>query len=243
MMDKIRRKFDALNRILSDFEYRQTKTQERLNDIYSFQMLQRLVNTGCQLPVSDSSLKMHSVALLINDIIVHRRQRIVEFGAGISTILLSRLIRINHLAAHVYSVDESQEWIAVLKTILEKEDLLGHVTFIHAPLEPSGKALKNNRWYSEKALDEGLAHGSKFDLVLVDGPSAWREEIALARYPALPYMHDKLAANYSFYLDDADREGEKSIVKSWQEAFKVQFEPINSSLALAKRGTWYNTRI
>jgi hypothetical protein len=59
-------------------------------------------------------------------------------------------------------------------------------------------------WYDTEIIDASLK--GKYDLVLVDGPPTGDK---LNRYPALPYLHKRLSERFSFYLDDASREGER----------------------------------
>lgn len=243
MIQKILYRLKSLNIILTDFEHRQRLSADRLDDTYSMQLLQGLLTVGHQLPATSSSLKFRSLAVLVNDIIINSRHRIVEFGSGISTIVFARLFKRNNIDARIFSIDESGEWIAIIKGILEQEDLLHYVTFIEAPLVPSERALGDHLWYSETALEDTLGAVTAIDLVLVDGPSAWHKEIEMARYPALPCLINKLGEKFSFYLDDANRNGEAHILSKWEQEYSLEFSMINNSLAFAKKGSWFNTKI
>ncbi|NND61781.1 MAG: hypothetical protein HKN48_01165, partial [Flavobacteriaceae bacterium] len=53
-----------------------------------------------------------------------------------------------------------------------------------------------------------------FDLVIVDGPSA--AENAEVRFPAFPFIYDRLKTSFIVFLDDIRREGEQKIFKNWE---------------------------
>lgn len=242
MLKRIINKIETANLILNSFQQQQKLTEQKLNDVFALQLMQGLFDQGCQLPVSSSSLKLHSIALIVNDIILNNRRKIVEFGSGISTVIFCRLFLRNDIKTHLYTVEENLEWITALKNILKQEGLLRYVTFIHAPLEASANTLEGTLWFSEASLDEVMSQLSGVDLVLVDGPSAWKKELSLSRYPAMAYLYEKLADNYSFYLDDIDREGEQRIIKLWEDKWGLRFKPISYSLAVAQKGRALNIK-
>jgi hypothetical protein len=48
-------------------------------------------------------------------------------------------------------------------------------------------------------------------MVIVDGPPAFENKIQFSRYPAMPFMIDRMNKTFSFYLDDYDRTGNKRL--------------------------------
>ncbi|MDZ7611976.1 MAG: class I SAM-dependent methyltransferase [Candidatus Moranbacteria bacterium] len=191
-----------------------------LNDIYfnkktilkenlSASVLSNLLD-GTYLPITDSSIDLSSLRLILNDIVVNNRRNIIEFGSGISTVVFARLFKKNEISGKIYSVDESEDWIKILKKIIKKESLEEYVVFINAPLKKNKntKSLGGLRWYDEDILNQKIEN-CKFDLVFVDGPCAYKESIKFSRYPALPFIYKKLNSRFSVFLDDADRSGEK----------------------------------
>ena len=211
----------------------------RLDDIYAAQILQPLLSGGAYLPITSSSMNLRSVAVILNDILINRRTNIIEFGGGITTFLIARMIELNNIPAKLYTVDEDLNWLKVIEETLQNESLDRHVELIHAPLCPTDLALNNINWYDTKQLDSCLSN-IQFECVIVDGPSAWRPEIALSRYPALPYMANKLAPNFSLFLDDFNRDGEKQIIENWENRFKIKFTEINNTLAGFFAGQFFN---
>lgn len=240
---KLEKKLDEINLFLSEQNKAIVDNQERVNDMYALELIHKLRNTSFYLPITTSSLKPHSLALILNEILINGRKNLIEFGSGVSTVVIARLIQANNLQAHLFSVEENESWLTIIKNTLETENLLQYVTLIHAPLINCSLAIENNLWYSVEELNRLIPPQIKFDLVLVDGPSAWRPDIELSRYPALEYMQSKLHANFSFFLDDANRRGEQKIIDMWQKKYSYSFYMLNSSLSAIHSGECYNITI
>ena len=133
-----------INKIIYKFNHQQ-KYALALKLIEDF-----ISSPGHYFPITTSSLDVHSLACVINDIIINERKKYVEFGSGISTIAIARLIKANNLKTHIYSVEDNGEWLNIMKKYLQKEGLLDTVTFLHCPLERSKFSKQGNNWYSEK---------------------------------------------------------------------------------------------
>ncbi|MEO1054476.1 MAG: class I SAM-dependent methyltransferase [Bacteroidota bacterium] len=222
--------------------YERTFEQKKIsNDTYALQILSKLLADGSYLPITRSSLRPYSLASVVNDIVINGREQIIEFGAGVSTVAIARLFKLNQIQGHLYTVDESKEWLEIISNIIKKEGLDKFITPIHAELVESAMALKGYTWYNIEKLDKAIGSDTKFDLVLVDGPSAYETNIQFSRYPALPFMRSRLGDRFSFYLDDSNRKGEKWILKKWSKEFGIKFIKLNSSLAYAVSGDWFRT--
>lgn len=217
------------------------KVKIRIEDIYSYFLIQDLVKFSEHFPITTSSLRFHTLATILNDIIVYNRKSIIEFGSGISTLAIANLIKKNKLHCDLVSVEDNKEWYEYIKSFISRNDLGEKVKLIYAPLEKSDLALENNFWYSVKTLDENKIRNTKFDLAIIDGPGAWKPEIRLSRYPAIPYLMNSLTENYSIYFDDVNRKGEKEILKLWQQKFNLIFERINDTSAVFTKGKRLNT--
>ena len=92
-------------------------------------------------------------------------------------------------------------------------------------------------------LGPALAGIQAVDLLLVDGPPAYRPEIALARYPAGPYFAPRLSQRCAVFLDDAGREGEqaKAIAGRWQQELGLRFRPHGEAgMFFGVRGPFFN---
>ena len=231
--------FDFKN-FLRDGIY-QGKNKARIEDLTAYLLIRDLLKFPEYLPTTSSSLRFHTLATVLNDIIINKRESIIEFGAGISTLAIANLFKKNSLNYSLISVEDDMNWFNYMKSFILKNNLQEHVNLIYAPLEKTNLALENNSWYSVKSLSENINNDLKFSLAIVDGPGAWKPEIRLSRYPAVPYLINFLADNFSIYLDDINRKGEKEILSLWQKKYSMRFEKINDTTAVFIKGKKLNT--
>ena len=64
------------------------------------------------------------------------RKRVVEFGSGISTIIIARLIQQFRLDVELVTIDDNENWLNFIKDNIIRDSVPAKdcVTFIHAPL-------------------------------------------------------------------------------------------------------------
>jgi len=229
-----------IQRALSALRRRVLAATSRDNEPRSLLVLQDLLRDYGFVPVSGSAMSFESILLICNDIIVNDRQAIIEFGSGISTLAIASLIRRKGLACRFVSVDGSAAWQAIIRRALDDAGTAAGVELLHAPLVPHRLALAGNSWYD---LDphHGSIGAAKFDSVIVDGPEACDSRIALARYPALPYLRDHLAVDRCFVLlDDANRAGEREVIARWRTELGIDLRMRVSKSACGFRGAHFN---
>lgn len=211
----------------------------KLDDIYALNLLQPLL-TESYLPFTASSMRPISLVHILNNIVINNCKVILEFGSGLSSIVIGRLIKKNSIDAEILSVDHNLEWIGQIDKILEKEDLKKIVKPIHAPL--TGNNFHDVQWYDAEILERQLS-GKEFDLVIIDGPPAWHPDKKLSRFPAFPYAIKKLSQNATVYLDDAHRNGEQQVISKWEREFNVKFELVHHTLAQLKMGEGFDNTL
>jgi len=214
--------------------------QYKTDDIYAMSLLQPLLSNYTYLPFTGSSLRPFCLIHILNDIVINGRKSIIEFGSGISTVLIGRLIKKNKLNAKLLSIENDENWVKALMGILKTEQIDDVVTLHYAPLKFTKLALDRNKWYDVKAL-KAVVQGRKFDMVIIDGPAAWEPGKGRSRYPAVPFIAGKLDKNFSIYLDDAIRPGEREVIKMWEAEYGIHFSIASRSLAYCYRGTSFNT--
>jgi hypothetical protein len=209
--------------------------KQKADDAYSLGLLQPLLVGFPFVPFTGSSLRPFCLNHMINDIIINQRLTIIEFGSGVSTIIIGRMIKKNKLGATILSIEHNQEWAAVLKKWLQAEQLDDIVSVVVAPLKQCHLAVNGNDWYDLEPLDQATKN-KNFDMVIIDGPPAWEKSKSMARYPALPYIKEKLSGSYAVYLDDANREGEQSIIELWKKKYSIEFKLTGDTLAYHYQG-------
>ncbi len=189
------------------------------NDILAIQFLTPLSNY--YLPWSQSSIRPSGLSAVLNEILINRRSCVVEFGGGISTFYIARLLR--ERSGHLYTIEHEDIWANFLKEKLKEEGLDSCVSIILAPLASTKLGLKGNYWYNTDIIKNNLSNG-KIELLLVDGPPAYTEKIKYARYPAVPFMQQFMADDYTIILDDIDRAGEQEILQRWEDFLQIKFD-------------------
>lgn len=193
------------------------------------------------IPWTPSAIRPGAIVKILNDILIHKRRNIIEFGGGISTLYIAYMLK--KTGGHLYTVEHDESWITVVNDMLIKENIDDVVTFVHAPMTKSTYSLNNLDWHNENSL-EILPDKDKFDLVLVDGPLAYTKKLMFSRYPAIPFLMAKniIAENSTIILDDINRTGEQTIIKKWEHEFGFKFTNLEkeAGIAISQNGDHYN---
>ncbi|WP_051296213.1 class I SAM-dependent methyltransferase [Eisenibacter elegans] len=228
-----------ISRIAAAFRLFRQQTDKKLNNTQAGVVLNGLLAQGVYLPLTSSALDLVNMAIVLNDIVINERKTIVEFGSGASTVLIARLLKRNGIDARIYTIDHDEKWLAVVQRLLQQENLSSYVTLIPAPLTANNISLEHHQWYDTTVCDVALS-GLSVDMVIVDGPPAWDKSIALARYPAVPYLKSRLSENCVIYLDDAGRIGEQQILQSWAQLLGAPFRIVGNDFGAIPQGSFFN---
>lgn len=166
------------------------------------------------IPWTGYSILPSTICYILNDIVINKRKNILEFGTGISTIFIARLLEKNGIDANFHSVESELSWHSNIQNILSKEGLEKKVNMIHAPLVNSPFEFASHKlWYDTSILDAILKKES-FDLVIIDGPPGM---YPYSRYGAIAYLKDRLDKCFCVLLDDTNRKDEDEIIREWGE--------------------------
>jgi hypothetical protein len=202
-----------------------------LMDMHAMQALRPLLGES-YLPFSSASMRPAALALLANEIVLHDRRRMLELGCGLSTIVLGRLL--SSRGGRVITVEHEVEWARYLRGLIAGEGLEDTVTLVEAPLVPA--PVGQHDWYDLDVIS-GAVSGFAYDLLLVDGPPAWRTGHELARSPALPLLIEHAADAFTVALDDAVRAGERKIVEAWERECGIKLTIYSGQgIAIGHRG-------
>ena len=188
-------------------------------DIQSMNMLSSLLPDNTYIPITSYSLSPTVIVHILNEIILLKKKIIVEFGSGLSTLFIAKLISNNNLDATLFSIDHDENWQNTLRKSLDLHGVIGNVNLIYAGIEQVSTSFTGNQclWYSKSILMDALPE--EIDLVIVDGPSYSTGEYS--RYCAVPFLKDRLSDNYSIFIDDVFRKGENEILRKWKEILKL----------------------
>ena len=197
-------------------------------------LLHKLYHQGGYLPFTGASLRFRLMACITNDIVINQKKAVLEFGAGISTIIFARLIRMNNLDTKIVTVDHSADWISLLQKMLTDEGLNEYVTFVHAPIVKSAD-MEFSFEYESTAVTKALGD-TKFDVVVIDGPIAWSSDKRMSRVSNIKYFIKNLEVRYTIFVDDTERRGEKVLLKQLQKELGIAPVKMDPTFASFTKG-------
>lgn len=202
-------------------------------------LLQKLFNQGTSyLPYTSSSLKFRLLVCISNDVVINCRKNILELGSGISTVILARLIKMNKLNSKVVSVDDNLDWINIIKKIIIDEGLESYVEFIHCPKVKS-LDIDYSFEYDGEVLNKNFLN-MKFDMVIIDGPLAWNEEIYMSRVSNVKHFINNLEDSFTIFVDDTERKGEKILVETLKNKLNIKPQYMDPTFTVFSKGQNFN---
>jgi predicted O-methyltransferase YrrM len=144
----------------------------------------------------------------------HKPQLVVEASSGVSTLIIAYCLK-RLGTGKLISLEHESKFAQATQNNLSLHGLDDVATVIYAPLvEVEIKGAKW-LWYDLTKVEIPEA----IDLLIVDGPPGTTQK--LARYPALPMLHEKLSKKAIVLLDDGARADEAKIVEQWMEELKM----------------------
>jgi predicted O-methyltransferase YrrM len=137
---------------------------------------------------------------------------VVELGSGASTVIAAyRLEGRGH--GRLCSLEHLTDYANDTRALLARHGFdAERVDVRDAPLHDIDLDGDVYPWYDLRAIDDLTA----IDVVVVDGPPG--PSHPLARYPALPLLHDRVRSGGIVLLDDGNRDEEREIVRRWRTA-------------------------
>lgn len=156
-------------------------------------------------------------AVLLYELVKNSRKRslsIVEMGSGSSTIVFASALANEKVRGHVYSLEHNSEYAQKTRNNLQTASLDGIATIIDSPIGSIQLDNEERKWFSSGSLDE---LPDEVDILFIDSPP--KSTAALARYPAVPLLYDRLCIGSIIILDDYLRDDEKKMVKLWTDRY------------------------
>lgn len=143
----------------------------------------------------------------------HKPNLIVELGSGTSTLICGYTLQGMHADGRVVSFDHDAVYAAHTRVQIAQHGLQSYCTVVDAPLTDVSVNNQQRRWYD---LDRSVL-SAPIDLLIVDGPPEKTQP--LARYPALPLLHEHLSDDAVILVHDTHRPDESAAIKRWLQAF------------------------
>lgn len=236
IISKIKKAISNNNRSSIELKHHLKKS----DDIYSMAILQPLLLGYPYLPFNGGALRPVCIAYILNEMIINQREHILEFGSGLSTIMMARLIKKNKFNTKIVTVEHNEEWAKILKKYLEDEDLLQFVNIVRVDLKEIITSLGNVCWYDYSKVSNAIKR-MKFDLIIIDGPPANNPKIKYSRLPALEKFKDNFNSDFCLILDDVNRKGEQEIVEFYRENNNnVSYSVISETLGVFRTINKFN---
>ena len=187
-------------------------------------------------PQSRFALAPSATLAVVNEILINRRRKVLELGAGLSSLYIARALE--ETGGALVSVDSDPDWLDFVTGRAEKAGLAGRITPVAAPLRADGAY---PGWYDVETVLGALGDGG-VDLLLVDGPPASARARREARAPAVPVLKEKLAPACAVFLDDIHRPSHARIAARWGVELGVTFTEHHArgGFAYAARGPAYD---
>lgn len=174
---------------------------------------------------------------------------IIEFGSGVSTLLIAKglmafnLFKDNEDKCFI-SFDHDEYYFTNTQSLLAYHGVESMVDLYLTPLKEWSDGTGCYKYYScEDVLIElakRIQDGSKRLLVLVDGPPG--NTCANARYPALPFMSHFISNHeIDWVLDDAYRDEEKLTAELWKKYWSAENIQFTHDFIKNEKGMFFAT--
>ncbi len=185
--------------------------------------------------IGPSTLGAETLQFLGMLVLWKQPQHIFEFGSGLSTLFLARLLqRLGTTSPFpMMSIDHSHRYLGETRRALGGST---EVHLVHAPLAVTECAGRVFTTYHPAYLRE-IPRDVRFDFVLIDGPPAYRYGREAPLYHLAPY----LTQDALIVLDDANREPEQEAIANWQRTWPdgfamMHFPELKKGLAVLRIG-------
>jgi hypothetical protein len=162
-----------------------------------------------------------------------RPNAILEFGSGVSTLVLAARMAAIHggTAPRVFSIDESQGYLDETRQMLDHVGLRDHARLAQRDVH---EQLIFGRATTCYDLDEGFLRSFLLtapDFVFVDGPSGG----GMVRFGTLPLVLEHLGPRCTFFLDDALRETRSKSLPCGRRSRSLSSPPFTCSATVCSR--------
>jgi hypothetical protein len=199
-----------------DFNSRFDDLKSRSNEILAYN---HLIQFLPEKYFTKTSYSINYVPILhiLNDMIIYKPRNILEFGGGLSTVVLANAIKELKLNTNIYTVDNDLNWLEYIKIHMpdNESSILCHCPII----DYDNKSFK--KWYDLSVRPE-LRSMHEMDMFIIDGP--WSKICSNARYGAVEFITalniDK--SKLIIYVDDIDRPDESLLFNDLKSKLNVK---------------------
>lgn len=205
-LESIRRIDEHTEDMINQFREQQRRDYQQIES-----MLSLFFTLKPALPLPSMRLWAASPDLLklIAEVVLRTKPEfIVEASSGVSTLTIAYCLK--HIGrGKVIALEHDAKFAAESQRHIDAHGLSSFAEVRHASLKNYDIRGQQFRWYD---LDQ-LKESTKISLLVVDGPPG--DVQSLARYPALPLLHQRLNQQVTVIADDTYRADEKEMVNRW----------------------------
>jgi hypothetical protein len=155
---------------------------------------------------------------------------VLEFGSGLSTLVLAHLMARRGAGGpcRVVTIEQSRRYLDKTRGLLEMFGLEEHVSLVHVPVSwLSVEGQKTWCYGLDKALLETPLAGRRADFIFIDGPASCRRYgRPRSRFGTLPLARRFATDSARFLLDDALRDAELAVVRQWRALPYVEIDGV-----------------
>lgn len=220
--------------------HNQKQNYQAIASAHAFAKLNTLFNEDQFIPYTSWAMSPRTILHILNIVEIKRPQAIIEFGSGVTTIYLAKILKSSEITCKFYSVESDNEWKLTIEKKLKQLGLEDQVKIILAPLTKVKDELSfqdQKSWYDDESIRSQIQTNSKFEMVIVDGP--YGGSSPFARFSAFPFLKDQSSENTVWFLDDTNRKEEKIIINEWQEQSNLNLRNFSRYSTLSK-GSIFN---
>lgn len=145
---------------------------------------------------------------IIEIIVKNKPKFVLEVSSGVSSIIIGQALNINKEGKSL-SLEHDLEYSKNSIENLNLNEINGVSRILYSPLKNYIIEGGNWKWYDI----ENIVFDEKIDLLIIDGPPRITQK--LARFPAIPLLHNNFSDSISIILDDSNREDETIIIMEW----------------------------
>ena len=190
-----------------------TAEKNNFSQIESFMNIQNVLDIRFPLPkMRGWAISPDFAELLLREILIHKPKNVVEFGSGVSTLIIGYALEKNE-QGKLTSFEHDMHYGEKTIQNIHLHSLESYAEVISAPITEMNINDRTCKWYGI----ETSKIPDKIDMLIVDGPPAGTG--FEARYPALPFLIDYLANDAIVIMDDGIRQDEKDICAHWVEEY------------------------
>ena len=165
--------------------------------------------------------------LVMHEVFSRRPSLVMEASSGTSTVIIAYCLQ-KLGGGKVVALEHDALYAQRTREMIALHGLTDFAQVVDAPLVEHRLKATTWKWYdiARIPVPEGI------DMLVVDGPPEATQ--AMARYPALPLLHQRFAPRSVVIMDDGQRPDEREIASRWAS----EFEARSSTYLELEKGAW-----